>query len=188
MIHDGYLFALAVYVDDFFAYWKKRKLLTLFKHDSSSRLKIEDLGPSAWIMGCSIIRNRSRGTLHLVQTHHLKDVLQEFGMSECTQMSTPMAAKPSKSVTTAFDTNEMSYPKLIGKLLSASNFKRLDITAGVNYVSRYMSHPGVEHWLQAKRLLHYLKCSLNQGLTFNRIVPYTPGSGQDSSFADGLDG
>ena len=119
----------------------------MFKHDFFSRFKIEYLGPSTWILGCNIIRNRSRGTLHLVKTQYLKDELQEFGMSECTLVSTPMSSKPSKSVTTVLDKGEMPYAKLIGKLLYASNFTRLDITASVNYLSRYMSHPCVEQWL-----------------------------------------
>ena len=74
----------------------------MFKHDFFSRFKIEYLGPSTWILGCNIIRNRSRGTLHLVQTQYLKYVLQEFDMSECTPVSTPMSSKPSKFVTNVF--------------------------------------------------------------------------------------
>jgi len=109
-------------------------------------------------------------------------------MSECTLVSTPMAAKPSKLVTTTFDKNEMPHAKLIGKLFYASNFTRPDITASVNYLSRYMSHPSVEHWLQAKRMLRYLKGTLDKGLIFNRTVPYTPVAWHDSSFVDGPDG
>ena len=101
MIHDGHLFALAVYVDDCLLIGKQSKMLTLLRHDFSSRFKIEDLGPAAWILGCNIIRNRSRVTFYLVQNQYLNDVLQKFGMSECTQLSTPMSTNPSKSVTTA---------------------------------------------------------------------------------------
>jgi len=61
----------------------------MFKHHISSRFFIEDMGPATWILGCNIIRNRTCGTLHLVQTQYLKDVLQEFGMRECTTVSTP---------------------------------------------------------------------------------------------------
>jgi hypothetical protein len=166
MIHDGHLFALAVYVDDCLLIGKRSTFLTLFKRDFSSRFKIEDLSSTSWILGCSIIRYRSRGTLHLNQTRYLKDVFSEFGMSECTPVSTPMSAKSSKSVYVALDIREMPYAKLIGNLLYASNCTRPDITASVNYLSRYMSHHGVEHWLQAKRLLRYLKDTIDKGLIF----------------------
>ena len=144
MIHDGHLFSLEVYVDECLLIGKRSIFWTLFKRDFSSRFKIEDLGPTAWILGYSIIRNRSRGFLHLVQTQYLKDVLHEFGMSECTSVSTPMSANLSKSVPVALDIWEMPYAILIGNLLYASNCTRPDMTASANYLSRYMSHPGVE--------------------------------------------
>jgi hypothetical protein len=37
---------------------------------------------------------------------------------------------------------------------------RPTIIASVNYLSRFMSLPHVEHWLQAKRILRYLKGTL----------------------------
>jgi len=106
-------------------------------------------------------------------------------MSECTPVSTPMLTKQSKSVTTTFDKKEMPYAKLIGKLFYASNFTRADITPSADYLSIYMYHPCVDHWLQAKRLLRYMKGTLDKGLTFNKIVPSTPFAWQDSSFVDG---
>ena len=51
-----------------------------------------------------------------------------------------------------------------------------------------MSIPHVEHWLQAKWALRYLKGSLDKGLMFNRRIAYTPIAWQDSSFADGPGG
>jgi len=184
MIHDEYLFALAVFVDDCLLVGKRSNFLTLFKCDFSSRFKIEDLGPGAWISDSIITRDRARGNLHLFQTQYLKDVLQEFGMSECTSVSSPMVAKVSKFVLVALDIREMPY----AKLLYASNCTRLDVTASVNYLSRYMSHPSVEQWLQAKRLLSYLKGTIDKGLVINWTIPYTPVVCQDSSFADRPDG
>ena len=95
-------------------------------------------------------------------------------MSESTSVSTPMSTKLSKFVPVVLDVREMPYAKLIGKVIYASNCTRIDITASVNYLCRYRSHSGVEQWLQAKRLLRYLKGTIDKGLIFNRTVPYTP--------------
>ena len=65
---------------------------------------------------------------------------------------------------------------------------RPNITASVNYLSRYMSHPNVEYWLQTKRILRYLKGALDKGVIFSKVVPYTLVAWQDSSFADEPDG
>jgi len=108
-------------------------------------------------------------------------------MSDCTPLSTPMSAKPHKILDAEFNAKEMPFVKLIGKLLYASNCTRSDITACVDYLNRYMSNPHVENWLQAKRVLRYLKGTQNKGLMFNRNVPFTPIAWQDSSFADGPD-
>ena len=123
-----------------------------------------------------------------MQTQYLKDVLSDFGMSECGSVSTPLSAKTFKLPNTHCTANEMPYAKLVGKLLYASNCTRPDITASVNYLSRFMSSPNVEHWLQAKRVLRYLKGTIDKGLMFNKHIPYTHVAWQDSSFADGPSG
>ena len=74
--------------------------------------------------------------------------------------------------------------KLIGRLLYTSNCTRPDIDASVNYLSRLMSHPNVEHQHQAKRFIQGI---MDKRLMFNRGVAYIPEAWQDSSFADGLD-
>jgi hypothetical protein len=102
LLRNDQLFALAVYVDDYLLIGRNCKFLYEFKKEFPSRFKIENLGPTFWILGCSIIRDSSRGTLSLVQTQYLKDVLSDFGMSECSSVSTPMSAKPFKLPDTHF--------------------------------------------------------------------------------------
>ncbi len=99
-----------------------------------------------------------------------------------------MSAKPFKLCDTRFNAKEMPYAKLVGKLLYASNCTRPNITASVNCLSRFMSCPHLEHWLQAKLVLRYLKGTLDKDLVFNKHIAYTPVAWQDSSFADGLGG
>ena len=90
LLRNDQLFALTIYVDDFLLIGRNCQFLVDFKHDFSFRFKMEDLGPASWILGCSIIRDKSRGTLSLGQTQYFKDVLSDFGMSECSSVSTPM--------------------------------------------------------------------------------------------------
>ena len=82
----------------------------------------------------------------------------------------------------------MPFAKLVGKLLYASNCTRINITTSVNYLSRSMSSPHIEHWLQAKRVLRYLKGTLDKELMFNKHIAYTHVAWQDSSFDDGSSG
>ncbi len=78
----------------------------------------------------------------------------------------------------------MPYATLIDKPLYASNYTRLDIFASVNYLPRYMLHPHVDHWIQTKQILRYLKGTLDKGLMFNKFVSYTLVDLDNSSFAN----
>ena len=55
---------------------------------------------------------------------------------------------------------------------------RPNIVYGVGLVSRYMETPKESHWLAAKRILRYIKDSLNLGLFYNydenaKLVSYS---------------
>jgi hypothetical protein len=63
LLKNDQFFALAVYVDECLLIGRNCQFLVEFKQYFSSRLKIEDLGPASWILGCSIIRDMSRGSL-----------------------------------------------------------------------------------------------------------------------------
>jgi hypothetical protein len=100
-----------------------------------------------------------------------------------------MSAKPHKLLDAQLNAKEMPFAQLIGKLQYASNYTRQNINASVNYLTRYMSNPHIEHeWLQAKRVLRYLKGTQNKDLMFNINVSFTPIAWQNSSFADRPDG
>ncbi|XP_066379179.1 secreted RxLR effector protein 161-like [Miscanthus floridulus] len=49
---------------------------------------------------------------------------------------------------------------------------RPDIAFAVGYVSRFMENPKEDHWAAVKRLLHYVKGTVDQGIIF----PKTDGS------------
>ena len=51
-----------------------------------------------------------------------------------------------------------------------------------------MSNLKIEHWLQAKRILRYLKGTLDKGLMFNKQIAYIHVAWQDSSFANSPSG
>jgi hypothetical protein len=123
--------ALEVIVDACLLIGKRCKFMSSFKQEFSPRLKIDDLGPLPWILGCSIICDRSRGTLLLVQTQYTRDILDEFSISGCAFVSTPMLAKPSKLTHTEFNPKKLPYSRLLGNLLYVSNCAHLDITFSV---------------------------------------------------------
>lgn len=164
-------------------------LLSLLRLISLRGFKIEDLGPAAWLLGCSIVRDRTKRTLHFGQRQYIVDMLDDFGMSTCSIVSTPLPAKidlTDDSESPILDTKQFPYAKLVGKLLYASNCTRPDITASVNYLSRYMAKPTELLWGYAKRVLRYLRGTMDYCLVYScDFGSPVPMAWQDASFADG---
>ncbi|XP_066361554.1 secreted RxLR effector protein 161-like [Miscanthus floridulus] len=87
-------------------------------------------------------------------------------MAECKPCATPMEErlKLSKhSTTTKVDT--MRYRSIVVGLCYLMH-TRPDITFAVRYVSRFMEDPREDHWSTVKRLLRYVKGTLDQAIIF----------------------
>ncbi|CAL9005801.1 unnamed protein product, partial [Prunus brigantina] len=83
--------------------------------------------------------------------------------------------------------NATLYKSLVGSLRYLT-MTRPDIVYGVGLVSRYMETPRESHWLAAKRILRYIKGSLNFGLfyaygEYSNLVGYS-----DSDWGGDRDG
>ncbi len=59
------------------------------------------------------------------------------------------------------------YQQIIGSLTYAATATLPDIAAAVNTLSKYMAKPGKEHMEGAKRILRYVKGTINFGLCYN---------------------
>ena len=187
---DDHLYVLAVYVDDCVLFGKSGPFIAMFKADFGKRFKIEDLGAVSWLLGCEITRDRKNRILRIGQRQFCVDMLEQFGMLDCSPTGTPLSARttdgpPIKSP--PLNTKKFDYPALVGKLLYLSNCTRPDITAAVNYLSRFMSSPTEFHWEQAKRVLRYVKGTMHYTLTYNGHCNPDPLCFQDASFGDGPD-
>ncbi|XP_039968988.1 secreted RxLR effector protein 161-like [Bactrocera tryoni] len=77
------------------------------------------------------------------------------------------------SPTTDVEKEEMAkvpYMQAIGCLLFASQITRPDISFAVNLLSRFSSNPGKGRWTAVKRVMRYLKGTINSGLVFNAVT------------------
>jgi hypothetical protein len=66
--------------------------------------------------------------------------------------------------------NKMSkvpYRSAVGTLLYLVTGTRPDIAVAVGAVSRFLENPGEEHWVAVKRIMRYLKETINYTLTIN---------------------
>jgi hypothetical protein len=59
---------------------------------------------------------------------------------------------------------EIPYQEAVGSLMYAMVATRPDLTFAVSVVSRFMSKPGPMHWMAIKRIMQYLKATLDMRL------------------------
>ena len=99
-------------------------------------------------------------------------------MADCKVAPTPFVSSQ-KLLTTASDvlSDPTSYRSLVGALQYAT-FTRPYITFAVNHVCQFMHAPTSLHLIAAKRILCYLKGSINLGILFQ------PGPLQLTAFTD----
>eukprot|EP00794_Sanderia_malayensis_P008601 gene8601-9528_t len=112
-------------------------------------------------------RNRVNKTLFISQPSYLQNTLKRLGMNERKPISTPIEAE--KRFHKSLKMKKSSIHKDTKKawdLIYASTFTRLDISAAVGMLSKFNANPSKEHWAGVKRVLRYLKGTLNYGLTF----------------------
>ena len=117
-----------------------------------------------------IKRDRERGKLTINQPNQvLGRNLKRFDMEQCKPVSTPL--KPGKRFHELPDdenpTNINKYQKLIGCLTYVPTATRPDLASAVGILSKYLSRPSNEHWKGAKRVLRYIKGTINYGLIFD---------------------
>ena len=56
----------------------------------ASHVRLRDLGPTTFLLGVEIIRDRSKCQISLSQRQYIVDALDHFGMSDCNPICTPM--------------------------------------------------------------------------------------------------
>ena len=118
-----------------------------------------------------ICRDRKNITLILSQADYVEKVLQCFSMENAKAVIThlPGHLKLTKEMCpkTQEEEDKMSkvpYSLSVGSLMYV--YTMLDIAHAVGVISRYMSHPGIEHWNAIKWILGYLRGTSNKYLHF----------------------
>lgn len=146
------------------------------KDGIATHFAITDNGEVKWLLGCRIVRNKSRGSITLTQDQFIESILRDFNMETCHSVSTPLP--PGTKLTTAqcavtdeqkATAKKLPYCALVGKLMYLVTASRPDIAYAVRELAKFMSNYGEEHWLAAKHVLRYLQGTRTQGITFGNI-------------------
>ncbi|XP_040967070.1 secreted RxLR effector protein 161-like [Gossypium hirsutum] len=128
--------------------------------------EMTDLGLMTYFLGMEVIQEQ--GGIFSKQKSFALKVLTKFSMLNCKPTPTPVVVGMKLSSHEGHEeVCETTYRSLIGCLLYLTA-TRLDIMFAVNLLSRFMHYCNVLHYQAAKRVLRYIKGTLNHGLLFSK--------------------
>jgi len=172
---------LAIYVDDGIILAKDQSAINTVISQLKSEFEIHSVDSDVFL-GFQYKRNPD-GSISLHQSAYIHKLIARFGMETANQMDTPEATtgKPIQSLSDPIG-EDIPFREAIGGLLYAAVTTRLDIAHAVARLAR-ASPPLESHWMMVKRVIRYLKGSIDIGIT------YHPGQSKlygycDASFGD----
>jgi len=129
-----------------------------------------DLGPCSYYLGMEIIRNGDNRTVRITQTAYMRKVLDRFDMSLCTTVKTPMLDNDlhKEEVDQANEASTREYQSMIGLMMYPMIQTRPDICFAISMLSRFNHNPNDRHFRAAKRVLRYLKGTLDYEITYGK--------------------
>ncbi|XP_048446063.1 uncharacterized mitochondrial protein AtMg00810-like [Pyrus x bretschneideri] len=122
---------------------------------------IKDLGKLKYFLGIKMAI--SQQGLFLNQLKYVMDLLEEARFTDYKPVVTPIDSKLKLTIDGKTLKNVTYYRRLIGKFIYLTII-RPDITFAVSLVSQFMHAPTVEHLNIVKRIIRYLKGSINRGI------------------------
>ena len=130
---------------------------------------IKDLGEIGFLLGCKITRDRTTRTIKFSQGAYARDVLRRFQMENAQQVSTPSSTSVKLQKSKEGDPSvAFPYREAVGSLMYLSIMTRPDIAEAVNTVARFVERPGQQHVVAVKRILRYVKGTVDLGIVFGR--------------------
>ncbi|CAI7777666.1 unnamed protein product, partial [Closterium sp. NIES-54] len=180
-------FYVLVYVDNLVFATADTEAPTLVKSELQKRHTCTDLGELCSYLGLKIIRDRTRRTITLIQSHMVHQVHRHLGFQFSSPQPTLLSTSHSLSAPPSDDSVEPSgsYPELVGCLMYLITCTRPDPAYPLSLLARYMA-PGRHrkvHWDAAKRVLRYLCSTSAMGLVLGGRGPVVRTGHADACWA-----
>lgn len=173
MINKGHIsknIYVILYVDDLMITTHDQLTMTNFKNYLMKRFSMVDLGDIKLFLGIRV--ERTENSITIDQISYLQSVLQKFNMSECKAIKTPLPNKIDYQALNCDEYFEAPCKNLIGCLMYVMLCTRPDLCASLNILSRYQRQNNKELWKCLKRVLRYIKGSIELKLTYVKTSNY----------------
>lgn len=153
---------LLLYVNDIILSASSSAFLQEIIGHLKDEFAIKDMGPLRFFLGVDVQRNKA--DFYLSQANYALDVLERAGMAQCKPVSTPADAKAKASSADGPLFSDASWYRSMAGALQYLTLTRPDIAYAVQQVCLHMHAPRECHANMLKRVLRYLKGTVDHGL------------------------
>jgi len=105
--------------------------------------------------------DRTNGEICLSQSAYIKNLLRKFNMEEFSSVSTPLPCKLDYTALQSEESCDAPCRNLIGCVMYIMLCTRPDLSTSISILSRYTNKNNNELWQCLKRVLRYLKGTVN---------------------------
>ncbi|XP_074363653.1 uncharacterized protein LOC141704306 [Apium graveolens] len=158
--------SVALYVDNLLVTGSNVGIIEEFKKQMNSKFEMSDLGKLTYYLGIEV--QQKEGYIKIKQSSYAKKILENAGMIGCNPTKYPMDPKEQLTKDDGGKTVDTTqYKSMVGGLRYLVH-TRPDISYAVGIISRYMERPTVLHQNAVKRILRYIKGTLDYGQIYSK--------------------
>ncbi|KAJ6917850.1 Retrovirus-related Pol polyprotein from transposon RE1 [Populus alba x Populus x berolinensis] len=166
-------------------YGSNMEQIDVFKIEMKNVFEMTDLGKMTFFLDMEV--QQKHNEIFICQQNYAKEILKKFNMEECISTTTPMNQKEKfckEDGATTID--ETLYRTLIGCLMYLTA-TRPDIMNATSILSSYMHCASEIHFQATKRIIKYIKGTIDYGLKFCQVRNSILHGYSDSDWASCVD-
>lgn len=155
---------MLIYVDDISVTGSSQKAIAALLQDLKKDFALKDLGELHYFLGIEV--SQGKDGILLSQEKYAGDILTHVGMTNCKPSITPLSTTEKLSCyegEALGPQDSTRYRSIVGALQYLT-LTRPDLAYSVNKVCQFLYAPTTSHWTAVKRILRYVKHTIELGL------------------------
>jgi len=156
---------MALYVDDAIVASPSKRAIESVTAELSKTFELK-VGEATTFVGIEIYREKGTGAIKLSQASYVRKLLETFDMLNAKPVSTLMTVGVKLPKLDVQPEVKFPYREAVGSLLFAAMVTRPDIANAVSQLSQHLCAFGEEHIAAVKRVMRYLRGTINVALEY----------------------
>jgi histone deacetylase 1/2 len=185
--NDGIVILMLIYVDDIIVTGNSVKAIEVLLKKLKTDFALKDLGDLNFFLGIEV--KSVQGGVLSSQAKYASDILRRVNMLHCKPSPTPLSSseKLSKEDGTLLSSADATYYRSKVGALQYLTLTRPDLAFAVNKVCQFLHNPTTVHWTTVKRILRYIKGTIDIGLKIIKSVSLVMSAFSDADWAGSID-